>query len=81
VAVALPASASGRRRVARRIAALLAVALLPALAGCESPRAACQKENPGNPAGFDSCWQAVLQRQNQRLNREDIREFRARGGG
>jgi hypothetical protein len=59
----------------------LALAALLVLNACASPRQACRKENPGDPAGFESCWQAVLQRQNQRMNQEDIREFRARGGG
>jgi hypothetical protein len=63
-----------RPAAARRLAMLLTIASLPALAACGSPREACQKENPGNPAGFESCWQAVLQRQNVRLNEEAAQE-------
>jgi hypothetical protein len=60
-----------RPAAARRLAMLLTIV---SLAGCGSPREKCQQENPGNPAGFESCWQAVLQRQNARLNEEAAEE-------
>lgn len=65
----------------RRLAVLAAAGLLAALAGCQSPQQACRQAHPGDSAAYERCWQAALQQQNQELNRQDIREFRARGGG
>jgi hypothetical protein len=60
-----------RRRAA---AAMLTVAALLALAGCQSPREACQKAHPTDPSAANACFQAVLQRQNQQENYQDTRD-------
>jgi uncharacterized lipoprotein YajG len=62
----------------RRIAALMTIAAFLALAGCQSPREACQKAHPTDPAAADACFQAVLQQQNEQLDRLHASEYRGR---
>jgi len=66
------------RAVPKRVALLLAVGSLLALAGCESVLEACQKAHPGDPAAAQACFQAVLQQQSEQLDRLHAEEFRGR---
>jgi hypothetical protein len=67
--------------VQRRIAVLLTVGALLALVGCESIQEKCRKEYPADPAAAESCFRAVLQRENELQNQRDREDFRRSGGG
>jgi hypothetical protein len=58
----------------RRVALLLTVASLTALAGCESPQEQCRKEYPASAAAYQNCWRAVLQCENEQQDRLDERD-------
>jgi uncharacterized protein YecT (DUF1311 family) len=61
-----------------RMAALLTVTALLALAGCQSALDACRQAHPTDLAAADTCFQAVLQQQNEQLNRMHAEQFRGR---
>jgi hypothetical protein len=67
--------------VQRRIAVVLTVGALLALAGCETIKERCQKEYPADPAAQESCVRAVFQRENELQNQRDREDFRRAGGG
>lgn len=69
------------RRRARPASAIGRLALtcgLLLLAGCESPQEKCRKENAENEAGYERCWNAVLQQQNAYLNHLWGESFRSK---
>lgn len=63
-----PAAATGV------LAAVLPAVL--ALAGCETPQEQCRQQNPASEAAYERCWDALLQRQNEMLDR--LREEESR---
>jgi uncharacterized protein YecT (DUF1311 family) len=50
-----------------------------ALAGCASgPLSECQKAYPAGSTGYQNCWRAELQRQDEEANRRRALELRGR---
>jgi len=55
----------------RRLAMWMTVGACLALAGCASPQlASCQRAYPPGLAGYQSCWRAELQRQDEEADRQ-----------
>ena len=54
---------------------LAALGLLATLCGCTSGIEACRKAYPPGSAAYEACFQAELQRENQRLNQQAISEL------
>jgi hypothetical protein len=67
-----------RRAAQKRVAMLLTVTSLLALAACESAQERCRKAHPGDLAASEACFRAVLQQENQELNRLHAEELRGR---
>jgi hypothetical protein len=63
-----------------RPAALLAmVGLLLILAGCTSGMGTCRDQYPAGSIGLEACYNAVLARENARLNQQAEEELNAPG--
>lgn len=60
------------------IALLLTLGSLLALAGCTPELDECRRAYPEGSAAYNACWRAVLQRQNEELDRQLILDRRGR---
>ena len=60
------------------IAVLLTLGSFLALAACTSELEECRRAYPEGSAAYNACWRAVLQRQNEELDRIHALELRAR---
>jgi hypothetical protein len=62
----------------RKIAMLVAVGALSALAGCTTALDECRKLYPAGSAAYQACFNAELARENRRLNQLHASEYRGR---